>query len=286
MIDSSSVSSEASIGKLKDNRKWNEWITVFENMLSKILGVNGVPLSYVVRENPEPPLEGHDTFVQKCIAGAPLTGPHFEAYARRIHQLAKYFTQGEILEQWIKMHSRKQNGCIDIKSLYAHYKGAGNTTRRIAEASCLSETLHYKNERSLSFTKFLAKMQHMFNLFEEENEPMTEAAKLRFILDKVNHPQLESDVSDLRVKNNLASREDKVTFTKATDILAASVSCLPEYKSKSMVVSGVGTNNNGGIHRGDKIFTGYYKNWRELCKEDREKVDAERVRMGTKKNPK
>ena len=53
-----------------------------------------------------------------------------------------------------------------------------------------------------------------------------------------------------------------------------------------MVVSGFGTNNNGGIHRGDKIFTGYYKNWRELCKEDREKVDAERVRMGTKKNPK
>ena len=46
-------------------------------------------------------------------------------------------------------------------------------------------------------------MQHMFNLFEEENEPMTEAAKLRFLLDKVNHPQLKSDVSALRVKNNI-----------------------------------------------------------------------------------
>ena len=80
----------------------------------------------------------------------------------------------------------------------------------------------------------------MFNLFEEENEPMTEAAKLRFLLDKVNHPQLESDVSALRVKNNLASGEDKVTFTKAENILAASVSILPNYQSKSRVVSGVG----------------------------------------------
>ena len=71
--------------------------------------------------------------------------------------------------------------------------------------SRLSETIHYRNERSLSFTTFLAKMQHMFNLFEEENEPMTEAAKLRFLLEKVNHPQLKSDVSALRVKNNLAS---------------------------------------------------------------------------------
>ena len=103
-------------------------------------------------------------------------------------------------------------------------------------------------------------MQHMFNLFEEENEPMTEAAKLRFILDKVNHSQLESDVSALRVKNNLASGEDKVTFTKVETILAAYVSSLPDYQSKSRVVSRVGKNNNGGIHRDNNIFTGYYKN--------------------------
>ena len=106
---------------------------------------------------------------------------------------------------------------------------------------------------------------------------MTEAAKLRFILDKVNHPQLKSDVSALRVNNNLASGEYKVTFTKAANILAASVSSLPDYQSKSRVVSGVRTNNNGGIHHYGKIFTGYHKNWCELSKENREKVDSERV---------
>ena len=47
--DASSVSSKASPGKLKDDRKWNEWITGFENILLTILGVNGVPISYVVR---------------------------------------------------------------------------------------------------------------------------------------------------------------------------------------------------------------------------------------------
>ena len=161
---------------------------------------------------------------------------------------------------------QEKNGRIDLEALYAQYKGAGNTTQRISEASRLNETIYYKHERSLSFTTFLANMQHMFNLFKEEDKPMTEAAKLRFLLDKVNHPQLESDVSALRVNNNLASGEDKVTFTKAANILAASVSSLPDYPYKSRVVSGVGTNNNGGIHRDGKIFTGYYKNWRELSK--------------------
>ena len=72
-------------------------------MLSKILGVNRVPLSYVVRENPEPTPEGHDTFVQKCIACALLTGPHFETDARSVHQLETTFTQGKISEQWKKL---------------------------------------------------------------------------------------------------------------------------------------------------------------------------------------
>ena len=115
---------------------------------------------------------------------------------------------------------------------------------------------------------------------------MTEAAKLLFLLEKVNHPQLKSDISALRVKNNLASGEDKVTFTKAKNILASYISSLPYYQSKSRVVSGVVTNSNGSIHRDGEIFAGYYKNWRELSKEDREEVDAERVRTSTKKQSK
>ena len=75
-------------------------------------------------------------------------------------------------------------------------------------------------------------------------------------------------------------------FTKAENILAASFLSLPYYQSKSRVVSGVGTISNGSIHRDRKIFTGYYKNWHEFSKEDREKVNAERVRTGTKKQPK
>jgi len=79
------------------------------------------------------------------------------------------------------MHMKKQNGRVDLKALCAHYQGAGNTTRRIAEATRLRETLHYKNEGYSSFATFLSKVQHMFNLFKEEDEPLTELAKFRFL---------------------------------------------------------------------------------------------------------
>ena len=61
--DASAVSAEASPGKLKDERKWTEWIVGFKNMLSTVLGVNGVPLSYFLRKKEATEPEGHGTFV-------------------------------------------------------------------------------------------------------------------------------------------------------------------------------------------------------------------------------
>ena len=41
-------------GNLKDDRKWNTWITAFHDMLQAILGVSGVPLIYIIRESNDP----------------------------------------------------------------------------------------------------------------------------------------------------------------------------------------------------------------------------------------
>ena len=84
---------------------------------------------------------------------------------------------------------------LDYQSKSRVVSGVGTNNNGSIHRDGKIFTGYYKNWR----------MKHMFNYFEEENYPMTEAAKLRFLLDKKNHPQLESDVSALRVKNNLAS---------------------------------------------------------------------------------
>ena len=47
-------SDDSTPGKLKYDRKWNTWITTFNDMLWSRLGVSGVPLSYIIRENDDP----------------------------------------------------------------------------------------------------------------------------------------------------------------------------------------------------------------------------------------
>ena len=151
------VSKAADPGKFKDERKWPECEPAFMNYLLTIPGVNGVPLSYVVREKEvaDPSIE-YGSFNERSIACAPLTGPTFQADARKVHQLIKRsFLQTESAEQWIKPHARRQSGREDMQALPKHYSGEGNMSRRIAAAEKRRDTLHYKNEKSLQFSMFL-----------------------------------------------------------------------------------------------------------------------------------
>jgi hypothetical protein len=193
---SDTVSKAADPGKFKDERKWPEWEPAFVNYLSTIPGVNGVPLSYVVREKEDPDLSGvFDSFNERAIACSPLVGAVFQADARKVHQLIKSFLQTETAEQWIKPLARRQSGRADMKALRDHYSGEGNTSRRIAVAERIRDTLHYKNERAMPFSGFLDKLQKMFNIFEEEKEEITDQANIRRLV--MSHLKMSNAFLDL-----------------------------------------------------------------------------------------
>jgi hypothetical protein len=224
---SDTVSKAAEEGKFKDDRKWPEWEPAFTNYLSTIPGVNGIPLSYVIRESYVPDrIIDYPSFNERAIACAPLTGPNFQADARKVHQLLKSFLQTETAEQWIKPIARWQSGREDTIALTNHYSGEGNSSRRIAQAEGYRDTLYYKHVKSLSFSNFLDKIQKMLNMFQEEGESITEQAKVQMLLKKIQHPQLQNAVSALRIRAQL----DSVTFTECANHLSAIVSEWPDHQ--------------------------------------------------------
>ena len=283
---SDTVSKAADPGKFEDEKKWPEWEPAFVNYLSTIPGVNGIPLSYVVREN-EFPIEGaeYGSFNEQAIACAPLSGDVFQADARKVHQLIKSFLQTESAEQWIKPFAKRQSGRLDMDALRKHYSGEGNTSRRIAVAERIRYTLHYKNERALSFSTFLDKMQKMFNIFEEEKEVISEQAKVCMLLKKVEHPQLQDAVGALRVRATM----DGITFTECANHLSAQVSELPDNQSNRKFSGALTDRNNDpkrirgggakesakrkGIYMPDgSVWTGYYSDWAQMSSDNKQMV--------------
>ena len=226
----------------------------------------------------------------------------FQADSRKVHQLLKSFLQAETAEQWIKPLEKKLNGRQDMEALRNHYAGEGNASRRIAMAERIRDSLHYKNERAMPFSGFLDKLQTMFNIFAEEREPITERAKIRMLLSKVEHPQLQSTVDALAIRAQM----DGSTFTACANFLASQVSKLPDHQSGRKIAgtgsdrgkdevkrirgggakgAGDGEKRNGIYMPDGSIWTGYYSDWNEMTKEDRQTVMDTRVK-GTNKNKK
>ena len=288
--NSTLVMKEASPGTLESESKWNDWEPALENYLASGFGTDGVPLNYVVREKETPDAGAtYADFTEECIACAPLSGPAYDADKRQVHQYIVSFTQGQLSEDWIKSIKSQQDGREDMAHLRAHFSGEGNATRRIAVAERLRESLHYRNERSVSFELYLHKCQKMFNIFEQQKEPMTEEAKVRFLLQKCLHPQLENAVETLR--SRMALTTGSVTVASASNYLASRVSELPDYISKNRSINALESDNNdapaSGVTKSDgTIHTGHFPNWLDLSIDDRKKVANERQRLGLGKGKK
>ena len=67
-------------------------------------------------------------------------------------------------------------------------------------------------------------MQQMFTLFKENKEPYSDAMKLRFLYDTINHPRLMTTVSTLHV-GQIAG--NAVSFTDTCGNIATMVSKFP-----------------------------------------------------------
>jgi hypothetical protein len=206
-----------------------------------------------------------------------------------VHPLIHAFVQGETAETWIKPKEKRQNGRLDFKALQAHYGGEGNISVRIKEAEVLRNSLHYKNERAMSFKTFLTNMQAMFTGFEDNNERLTDAQKIRLLFQKVQSPSLTQEKNALQVSYNL-DKAGEVTYDFLANSIAAEAASLPDH-APNRQASGVdrhltpGSAPTSGIKgaNGD-IFTGLYKNFQSLSNDEKQAIFDERKRLNI--NPK
>jgi hypothetical protein len=279
------IPSDASPGPLDKESKWKEWEEKFLNYLRLHLGSSGIPLSYVVRENDDPDLTTvYTEFINKTVACAPLQGEHYDADKLTVFNFIVSFTTGQPSGDWVKDTVRYSNGRRSMKALRDHFLGEGNATRSLASAEGLRSSLHYKNERSMAFETFLTQCQRMFNIFNQENEPMSEEAKIRFLFQSIQHKDLLVAVEALRAQQTAGSN---LTYTACCNHLTTAVSQLPEYIQRNRSISGV---KIGAVKTGSSIYnedgtintTGTIKDWDTLPMSEKRLVYKERKRLGVK----
>lgn len=275
---------EATPGKLRSERQWNNWEQALSTQLGILLGVSGIPLSYIIREKDTADAdETYESFFEKCVARAPLFGPAYEADALQVHQLIRSYTVGENAEQWIRELSKHKDGRKDMAALRAHYRGAGNQTRQISTAEQLLATLHYKDERQMAFSEYISKVKEMFNIYLECNEEFTEARKLRFLWSSIRAQSLQPAIESLKAQ--IAVDPSSWTFITAADHLAAQVTPASKGRQLSAVHNegkvshkGIPLEANGSL----KLYDFSAEQWASFSRSVKQAIFAERKKRPRK----
>ena len=133
-----SLSKAAYPGKLKRHKDWTTWYRALNNYLLTIIGLVGVPLSYVIMESAatDYTIESQTDydFEQLSINCVPLNGLNYKTNDRKENHPINGFVEGETVETCINSKERKKYDQIDYLAILAHYGGKGNKAVWIKES--------------------------------------------------------------------------------------------------------------------------------------------------------
>ena len=274
---------------MSDWAKTKEKIVTF---LDGMYGQEGVPLSYVVREDAEVPAEADDPpanyedgdgtrdHVKELIARAPHEGAMYNADNRSVCQLLKKICEKHAAYDYISKYTA--NGRQAWKDLMQVYLGPQHTTNQATIWEAKLQQSSYDGESARwSFEKLVAlqKKAHsrLDGLEKYGYKGMDEGTKIRYLLNAIKTDKLKTVVELIR--GNPAYD----TFDKAARRIQDSVvTQRPSKKSRQIAAVSTKTLDERypGVQADMKMEDKYYptKEWVKLTKAQQKGVLMKRKR--------
>ena len=252
--------------QLKSRHQWERWLRELKDTLSSIIGVSGVPLTYVIRYVTAPTLVGHTTWEEKVVAATPVTGRDFIQDSKTVHTIIlKNLSEDSEAYTYIEAKLVQQNGRIDIKSLKDRYANAAADDVLGNEAKGTMKNLVYKNERAMTFEKFQEKFKKAINDLDKAGRPLNPADIIDEIWRKIQHPGLSEFIADLEVQQTF----NPLTYDQILQSIAIHIPKVANFNNTHRNVSEInskftrdGSCPDEGAHAADgSLFIGtYHKN--------------------------
>ena len=194
--------------KFKESMKWDNWNPTYLNFLKAIPGRNGVPLSYVCRENGQP--KTHDPnldYLENYINQAPLHGDAYVTDAGEVHTyLVNFMSNNPTAEVKMLPHVAENDGRLDYRALTDHYEGIGILGVNVLKAVETLMSLFYVGEKrpTMWWDEFEKPLSHAFTIIhkDQKREVYSDAMKLRILLQKVNADFLQSVKAAMSIEIN------------------------------------------------------------------------------------
>jgi len=230
-----------------------EFLEQFQEYLTNVLGTQGRPLAYVIREEIDPPPEADDPAfsaansryfsVRAEVIARAAIDPNATAYVedrRRVFELLRtaISTQKEVYT-WIKDYARTQDGRGAWRALCGKYRGESYMRTLANKADTVLQTAKYTGEgRKYDFNKHVSTLKQAHLDLSHAGTTPSGRDKVRRLLDSISCANLEA------AKLVILSRDDMVEdFERAVDFLKQQVH---NTRPKHLNISRVGVSSQQG----------------------------------------
>jgi len=249
--------------KLRGQSQFKKFMEELSSHLSMIVGVRGVSLNYVIREDVQPHFDPLIPYDEAIIQGITMEGPAFKIDARTVHQIIlRNVHEDSDAYVYLKPLLRRQDGSLDIRALRDRYQSEASVQATINSAKAVLSSLRYKNERSFSFERFSSKLQKAYDDLEEAGRRVHNGDIVDALWPMIQCNELQTYVASLKVDYQRQSRGYKLILQDIAAEVAVKRQST-DMKGNSTAISVVHTKlgpcPNSGVHKPDgSMYIGNY----------------------------
>lgn len=251
--------------KIVTGLKWYTWYNKFENYLSSMYGVDGTPLSYVIRRDKPAgwdPVTDAVSEEERLKYQVAIVGHAFDEDNKTVWNKISELTIGEPSYQWIRHLENTQNGREAMRVLRERCEGENYNELRLSEADRIIRDVRYDNEYVYSFEQYTTDLQQAYTTYEQNNQAYPDREKVKRMIKEIHVSHFEIGVAKVTVTDQYGDN-----WTDAVNYMASKIAkAFPprknstgrnRYVRQSDSDRGGGRNGRGGrFNRGGGRFGG------------------------------
>jgi len=163
----------------------------------------------------------------------------------------------------VSSFSRHQNGRAAYRALKTHYFGDSFTTRVVTKADATIESLHWDGRaKNYPLEKFFEQLNKAYTDLDENGEPVTEAKKVRRMLQSIRDPRLDaaknsmmlSDAHKENIEASMSHLAQALDMIKTTTVSTRNISTTQTHGGRGQGRGGRGQSR--GQSRGRRFGRG------------------------------
>ena len=232
---------EFSIGPKLDPTDWHSFSNGTEESLGTLKSKDGVPLSYIIRDDSLRPAIGpNSTRAEKIFWNARFVGP---SYRKDQDRVWGYLAQRLVSTQgWnvVKTYQKSKNARQAWLDLVLFYAGPAERRKDMIVAHASLKNLTYKSEAIFPFASYASQMMGHLETLERGGQPESEEQKVTRLLDQIENSNTRLLTAVELVSSGVTFRD---AITRLSSTIAAIYPLAPQKGRKSLISETETTHN-------------------------------------------